>query len=50
MESSIEYFEEALNYSKEYQELEDDKDSDLVGDLLSDAYNNLCSLLFIRSI
>lgn len=47
VESSIEYFEEALRYALEYQELEDDKESEIVGDLLSDAYNNLCLAYYI---
>lgn len=46
-ESSIVYFEEALGYAKEHQELEHNEESEVTGDLFSDAYNNLCLAYYL---
>ena len=47
VESSLIYFEQALEYAKEYQTLEFSEDSDVAGVLLSDAYNNICLAYYL---
>ncbi|TAH69656.1 MAG: tetratricopeptide repeat protein, partial [Anaerolineaceae bacterium] len=49
VENGLKYFEDALDYAKEYQELEYVGESDVSGELLSDAYNNLCWAYYLLS-